>query len=133
MRTRTKLTAIALAGAALLGLAACQTDAHSVDQNMTKEAESFKVERRITFINGITDKYMLVIEGRCSTENQGKQLTVLCQVGDGQYKKHFLGLSDNVTYVTEQVDAASVSKYHYKVIFKPEAILPDFDLETGGK
>lgn len=54
------IIALLLAAATVFGLAACSTDATVVDQNMTKEAESFKVERRITFINGITDKYMLV-------------------------------------------------------------------------
>lgn len=121
--------ALALSGALLLS--SCSTDATVVDANMTKEAESFKVERKITFINGITDKVMLVIEGRCSTENEGKQLTVLCKVGEGKYKKHFLGLSDNVTYVTQQIDSVGLSAYHYKVIFKPETLVPDFDLNTS--
>ncbi len=130
MKTK-PLIAIGIAVAAIFGLAACETDAHVVDQNMTKEAESFKVERKITFINGITDKVMLVIEGKCSTENEGKQLTVLCKTGPGKYKKHFLGLSDNVTYVTQQIDSTGLSAYHYKVIFKPETLVPDFDLNTS--
>jgi len=122
---------LTVAAAAILGLAACETDAQVTDRNMTKEAESFKVERKITFINGITDKVMLVIEGKCSTNNEGKQLTVLCKVGKGEYKKHFLGLSDNVTYVTQQIDSTGLSAYHYKVIFKPETLVPDFDLNTS--
>jgi hypothetical protein len=125
------LIALGIAAAAIFGLAACDTDATVADRNMTKEAESFKVERKITFINGITDKVMLVIEGKCSTENEGSQLTVLCLVGKGQYKKHFLGLSDNVTYVTQQIDSTGLSAYHYKVIFKPETLVPDFDLNTS--
>jgi hypothetical protein len=129
--TRYALAIGAVAFATTLTLAGCSTDAHVVDANMTKEAESFKVERKITFINGITDKVMLVIEGRCSTENEGKQLTVLCKTGAGEYKKHFLGLSDNVTYVTQQVDSVGLSAYHYKVIFKPETLVPDFDLNTS--
>lgn len=128
MKTRTKFTAIAALSLALVGLTGCATDATVVDQNMTKEAESFKVERKITFVNGITDKVMLVIEGKCSTENEGKQLTVLCKTGKGEYKKHFLGLSDNVTYVTQQIDSSGLSAYHYKVLFKPETLVPDFDL-----
>ena len=53
-----------------------------------------------------------------------------CKVSPTQYKKHFLGLSDNVSYLVEQIDGATVSAYHYKVIFKPDVILPDFDLKT---
>ena len=65
---------------------------------MTKAADNFEVNRRIVFYNGITDKYILVIEGRCSITDSMGQLEVLCKTGDSTYKKHFLGLSDNVTY-----------------------------------
>jgi hypothetical protein len=119
------------AGALLLGLAACATDAQVVDQNMTKEAESFKVDRKVTFINGITDKVLAVIEGKCSINNEGKQLTVLCMTGKGQYKKSFLGLSDNVFYIAEPIDSTGLSAYHYKVILKPEEAIPDFDINTS--
>ena len=57
-----------------------------------------------------------------------RELTVTCKVGSG-YKKSFLGLSDNVTYFVEQMDAADVSTDHYRVIFKPTVILPDIDVE----
>jgi len=45
----------------------------------------------------------------------------------GQYKKHFLGISDNVTYFAEQLASRDVSTFHYRVIFKPQTILPDID------
>jgi hypothetical protein len=48
-------------------------------------------------------------------------------VGQGAFKKHFLGLSDNVTFVVEQLEPMAVNTYHYRVIFKPQAILPDVD------
>ncbi len=72
---------------------------------------------------------MLTIEGLCSLGNSDDdgQLTVTCKTGPTEYKKHFLGLSDNVTYFVEQIDAANVSPYHYRVIFKPEVIVPDVD------
>lgn len=86
--------------------------------------------RRIVFFNGITDKYLMTIEGRCSIKKDGgdKQLEVTCKVGEDDYKKHFLGLSDNVTYFVEQVDAANVSVNHYKLVYKPETIVPDIEL-----
>lgn len=74
---------------------------------------------------------MLVIEGKCSQTNSGSQLEVTCKVGDGEYKKHFLGLSDNVTYVSEQVESNDVDPYRYEVVFKPEAVLPNIDLQTS--
>jgi hypothetical protein len=70
---------------------------------------------------------MLVVEGRCSIDDDNNQLEVTCKTGDNEYKKHFLGLSDNVTYMAEQLEGAKVSKYHYRVIFKPETIVPDVD------
>jgi hypothetical protein len=126
-----KLTALVLAAGVIASLTACSTQASTVSENLSKEADSFLTDRRITFVNGITDEYMLVIEGKCSQTNSGKQLEVTCKVGDGEYKKHFLGLSDNVTYVSEQIESSNVDPYRYQVVFKPEAILPDIDLQTS--
>ena len=110
------------------------TDATVASHNLSKAAEQFQLERRIVFYNGITGEYMLSMEGRCSVEQTSARLAVTCKTGPEEYKKHYLGLSDNVTYFSEQVDAANVSAYHYKVIFKPQAIVPDIDLKasTGG-
>jgi len=90
----------------------------------------FEVNRRIVFYNGITSEYILTIEGLCSLGNYdpSTQLTVTCKTGVSEYKKHFLGLSDNVTYFAEQIEGQDVSVYHYRVIFKPSVIIPDVDL-----
>lgn len=122
-----------LVGLAVIGLiaAGCSSDADVASKNLSKAAEQFEIPRRIVFLNGITDSYILVVEGYCSIEDEGTQLEVTCLTEDGpepiQYKKHFLGLSDNVTYFAEQVEAASVSTDHYRVIFKPETIIPNVD------
>ncbi|AEK09960.1 site-specific recombination directionality factor RDF [Mycobacterium phage Rey] len=119
-----------VAAAAITTLSACQdTDANLASQNLSQDADNFKIARRITFFNGITDKYLLTIEGRCSItpDTMSKKLDVTCKVGDG-YKKHFLGLSDNVSYFVEQVDAANVSTDYYHVTFKPTTILPDIEI-----
>ncbi|WP_280221721.1 hypothetical protein [Nocardia neocaledoniensis] len=112
-------------GAAVL--AGCSSDADVVSENLSKESDQFKIDRRVVFFNGITDKYLLSIEGKCSIKDANNQLEVTCKTGDDEYKKHFLGLSDNVSYFVEQLEAVEVSRYHYKVIFKPEAIIPDVD------
>lgn len=91
----------------------------------------FEINRRVVFFNGITDTYMLSIEGLCSIEDQGNQLEVTCKTGNATYKKHFLGLSDNVSYFVEQLEPVAASAYHYRVIFKPQAIVPNVDLETS--
>lgn len=134
MNRKMKIGAAAalLTGLALTGTA-CTTDADRTSENMSKEAESFNVERKIVFLNGITDTELLVIEGKCSieTDDVGDKLDVICKTGTDEYKKHFLGLSDNVTYFVEQVEPNDVSEYHYKVIIKPENIIPDLDLQMG--
>lgn len=130
-----KFIGLVFAALTLAGLSACSTQADTASWNLSQDAEAFKIQRRIVFVNGITDKYLLTIEGRCSVETADSilknALEVTCKYGPGKYKKHFLGLSDNVTYVVEQVDTADVSEYHYKVIFKPESIVPDIDLKTS--
>jgi len=108
-------------------LGACTTDADVASANLSKSAEQFEIDRRVVFINGITDTYLLSIEGKCSIEDQGNQLEVTCKTGDNEYKKHFLGLSDNISYFVEQLEGADVSVYNYRVIFKPEVIIPDID------
>ncbi|UPK45939.1 hypothetical protein [Paenibacillus pabuli] len=115
----------------MLLLPAC-TDADIASQNISKAADNFEIPRRIVFYNGITDKYMLTVEGRCSlgnADNRDQQLTVTCKVGEDKYKKHFLGLSDNITYFAEQLEPVDVSTYHYRVTFKPQAIMPDIDVK----
>lgn len=119
---------------ALTGLVACEdTEADVVSHNLSKSADSFEVQRRVVFINGITDKYLLEINGLCSLGNQDTEgrLSVTCKVGDNTYKKHYLGLSDNVTFLVEQTDAKYEDPYHYKMIFRPETIIPDIDLQTS--
>lgn len=118
---------------ALFGIAAsitACTDAEIASQNLSKAADMFEIQRRIVFYNGITDSYMLTIEGRCSIEKDkmDEQLEVTCKTGEGQFKKHFLGISDNVTYFVEQMEYANVSVYQYRVIFKPSAIIPDVEI-----
>ena len=112
-------------------LTGCDNDANVVSQNISTAADNFQIVRRIAFYNTESDTYMLTIEGLCSLGNADKdhELSVTCKVGPSAYKKHFLGLSRNVTYLVEQMDAASVSPYHYKVIFKPSTIIPDLEVK----
>lgn len=123
-------------GTALVSLNGCETDARIASKNLSKAADMFEINRRVVFYNGITSEYILSLEGRCSikADSMDNQLEVTCRVGPNAYKKHFLGLSDNVTYFAEQMEIADVSVYHYRVIFKPQTILPNIDFEgsVGG-
>ena len=131
-KENTVKTKLALLAAIIIGIGACSTDADVASRNLSLAAEQFEVERRVVFFNGITDEYLLSIEGRCSIEDDSNQLEVTCKIGPDAFKKHFLGLSDNVSYFVEQLDVADVSEFRYRVIFKPESIIPAPDLETSG-
>lgn len=116
--------ALSIVGIALAG---CSKDADVASQNLSTAADNFQINRRVIFYNGITDNYVLSIEGFCSINDQGSQLEVTCKVGPDTYKKHFLGRSDNVTYFVEQLDSANVSADHYVVVFKPSVIIPEVE------
>ena len=121
--------AIIAAAVAALTLTAC-SDADVASSNLSKAADQFEIARRIVFYNGITGEYMLTIEGLCALGNSDKhgQLSVTCKTGAATYKKHFLGLSDNVTYFVEQVEGVAADPYQYRVVFKPLAIVPNIEV-----
>lgn len=121
--------------AAFTGLSGCFDDeAKIVEENMIKAADNFEINRRIVFYNGITDSYMLVIEGRCSMNlnRTGTAFNVICKTGPTDYKRHTQVLSDNTSAFVEQLDSIKASAYHYRVTFKPQSILPDIDFRGSG-
>jgi len=109
------------------------SDADVASRNLSQSADMFEITRRIVFYNGINGDYILTIEGLCSLGNYdttGAEISVTCKTGPKEFKKHYLGLSDNVTYFAEQIDSAQVDVYYYRVIFKPSVIVPDIDLQV---
>ena len=118
-----------LATGLVLGLTGCPDDADVASKNLSKAADNFEIDRRIVFYNGITGDYILELVGKCSIGNRDtiRRLSVTCKTGYNTYKKHFLGLSDNVTFFAEQIEGSNVSAYNYRVTFKPQTILPDID------
>lgn len=127
------LVAIMAAAIMIVG-AGCESSADKVSKNLSTEAENFNVQRRIVGINGITDKVLFEVVGRCSLErgqSMANTLDVTCKEGPNNYKKHYIGLSDNVTFISTQLEGLDVSEYHTKIVLKPENIVPDFDLRTG--
>lgn len=124
-----KLAIVALTLLSIAVLSGCDTSATVASRNLSKAAEEFRIERRIVFVNGITDSYILSVEGRCSVEFKPLKFEVTCKIGDDEYLKHYLGRADNVFPFIEQLKAVDVSTYRYKVIFKPTLIIPDIDLK----
>lgn len=109
-------------------------DADVASRNLSRAADNFEILRRVVFMNGITDNYMMEIIGFCSikVDVAENQLEVTCKSPEG-WRKHFLGLSDNVTYFVEQMDAAEVSVNYYRFTFKPQNIIPDIDFRGGAE
>ena len=120
---------VVFAIAMVFAMIGCDTSANVASKNLSKAAEEFQIERRIVFVNGITDNYIMSIEGRCSVEFKPLKFEVTCRIGDNEYLKHYLGRADNVFPFIEQLKTADVSTYRYKVIFKPTLIIPDIDLK----
>lgn len=127
-------SAMILGLSAGIGLSGC-TDADVASHNLSKAADNFEITRRVVFYNGITGDYMLSIEGLCSLGNSdpSRQLSITCKTDKDEFKKHFLGLSDNVTYFVEQLEGVDVSLYHYRVVFKPQTIIPDVDFRGSSE
>lgn len=123
-----KLTSIASAAVLVLAISGCDNnDARVAAHNLAKSADMFELERRVVFYNGITGDYILSIEGKCSVAAEAKKLAVTCKVGPKEFKRHLLGISDNVTYFSEQLEPVAASVYHYRVVFKPQSFIPDVD------
>lgn len=139
MKRSTLVSFVVMAFLLVTGFAATAcgpSDADVAAHNLSVAAEQFEVPRHIVGINGITDKYLFEVVGYCSVETTDSGLAgaleVTCKTTDAtghhaKFKKVFLGLSDNVTFVVEQLEPIQVSTSRYRVIFKPEALIPNFD------
>jgi hypothetical protein len=127
---RTAIPAGLLLGA--LALTGCTSEADRANENLSKAAENFEVPRRIVGINGITDKVLFSVEGFCSYEVEGRTFEVICKVDEsGNVERTTMRLSDNVTFVSTQTGSAKVDLFRPRVIFRPENIIPNFDLSTS--
>lgn len=115
-----KLVLVALTSATLM--TGC-TQADMVRHNITQEADSFSVVRRITVFNTRTDKVLLQMTGIMSlkTNSDTKELNVIVKDGDNYYK-HMIYLNDDTTYVMEDIGGADVSRSSYELHFLPEVL-----------
>lgn len=128
MKSILKYTALA----SVLALASCTPESDRAAENVSIAAHNFEVNRRAIFYNGITGEYILTVEGLLSVKESDNQrrLEVIVKTGPKEYKKHYLGLSDNVTYFVEQLESVQADPYRYRVIFRPATIIPDMEVQT---
>lgn len=122
-----KTIAVILVVIMFVTLVACQTEAEKVNYNLTLEADNFNVVRQITVINCIEGDVIFQMSGKMSinADTADNQLEVTVE-DNGKYVKHFIGLSDNVTYVVEDLNlgANDVAKYRYTLNFNPNMWIP---------
>lgn len=109
----------------------CEQQADRVSYNISKQADNFNTIRQITVINCIQGDVLFQMTGKMSlrVDSAEKQLEVTVEDENGSYKKHFIGLSDNVTYTVEDVTDNYVDNYHYTLNFNPDMWIP-FGVET---
>lgn len=109
----------------------CETQAERVSYNLSQQADNFNVIRQLTVINCLQGDVLFQMTGKFSitADTADNQLEVIVELEDGTYKKHFIGLSDNVTYVVEDVTGNAVNNYKYTLNFNPKMWLP-YSVET---
>lgn len=116
-----------LSGALLTGC----SDAEVVSSNLSVDADKFKVLRKVTFINTVTDEILYTVEGNFSikADSTDNQLEITAKTGKDEYQKHFLGLSPTTVYIVEQREWVDANKYQFKIILKPSAVVPDVEVQ----
>lgn len=126
-----KKVIVGIMAAAVLTLTGCGNEVDKVSYNLSKEADNFNDIRQITVINCLQGDVLFQMTGKMSinADVSDNQLEVIVEDENGKYKKHFIGLSDNVTYVVEDVTSGEVEKYKYTLNFNPEMWLP-VEVET---
>ena len=128
-----KIIAICMIGAIVLGLSGCGTEVQRVSHNLSQEADNFNVVRELTVIDCITGDTLFQMSGKMSitADTADNQLEIIVENDNGSYVKHFVGLSDNVTYVVEDLNLGEneVSKYKYTLNFNPKMWIP-VEVET---
>lgn len=119
------IAAIIIMSALCIGLTGC-SEAENVSYNLSQEADNFNVVRQLTVINCIQGDVLFQMTGKMSitADTEDNQLEVIVEDENGKYQKHFIGLSDNVTYTVEQKQYKNVEKYRYTLNFNPKMWIP---------
>nr|DAZ08782.1 MAG TPA: protein of unknown function (DUF4972) [Caudoviricetes sp.] len=129
MKKKMRIAVVLLVGMlAAVGITGCdQRQSDDVSYNLSLEADNFNDVRQITVINCLQGEVLFQMTGKMAIEadTSDGQLEIIVEDENGEYKKHFIGLSDNVTYVVEDVTTGDVSKYKYTLNFNPEMWLPE--------
>lgn len=126
------LSVLLILACTLVMITGCETrEADMVSYNLSLEADNFNNVRQITVINCLQGDILFQMTGKMSitADTSDNQLEVIVETENGTYKKHFIGLSDNVTYVVEDITEGVVDKYNYTINFNPNMWWP-YEIET---
>lgn len=121
-----KTLMLVVACSLMSGLCGCESEASRVSYNLSQEADNFNVVRQLTVINCLEGDVLFQMTGKMSitADTNDNQLEIIVEDENGGYQKHFVGLSDNVTYVVEQLSGKYVSKYRYTLNYNPKMWIP---------
>jgi hypothetical protein len=124
--------ALAIVGAAAGGLMACTSQADTVSNNLSQDADSFKIHRDIVVNNGITGQTIYHISGLCSLGNDdsGHKHTLTCKIGPDKYVKELMWIGDQDEVLSVQTEATHADPFAYRIIVKPTTL--DLQLQTAG-
>lgn len=126
-----KLASLSLTAAAgLLLLTGCVNDADIASQNLSTDADNFKVQRKVTFINTITDEVLYTVEGNFAivADTSDNQLEITAKTGNDEFQKHFLGLSPTTVYIVEQLEWQEANKHNFKITINPSSLIPEVEV-----
>lgn len=126
MKKFKSILVVVLALVLMFSFTGCDTEANRVSYNLSQEADNFNDVRQITVINCLKGDVLFQMTGKMSinADTADNQLEIIVEDENGEYKKHFIGLSDNVTYVVEDITSGDVSKYKYTLNFNPKMWIP---------
>lgn len=120
---------IAILSVCVLIYASGCSEAERVNYNISRQAEYFECERRVTVYNARTDKVIMLIEGyiNIETDTENKELVVTAKVGPSTYKKNYVYLTDYTLYVVDDISGTHTDPWHYKIYF--DFKLPDIEVK----
>ena len=115
-KIRFLLASLIVAATALTGSSCSEAD--TVNYNISRQAEYFECQRRITVYNARTDNIILEMEGCMNiSNNENGELVVTVKTGASTYKKNYEYLNEYTLYVVEDITGTLTNPYDYKIYF----------------
>ena len=120
-----KVVVLSLIVMTMFLLSGCLRQSDKVSRNLSLEADNFNITRKLSVINQRTDTLLFQMIGNFSIDiDSDGDLNIVGENNDGTYYKHFVCLSNEITYIVEDLGRSSVNKYRYEINFNPNMIMP---------